>query len=118
MVFKRKARRYAKRMFTKRARSRTSSGISVEKLAIGSAIYGGLRPYAANIIPDVAALNFGGVTSDNLILGVAGYLAAKKGSGMIKTAGQVVLLNEAFIVGAKLSSGMTTSNQGQTTGSW
>lgn len=102
----RKSRRAVSRYFAKKRYSKSNTSLSVEKLAIGSAAYGAVRPYAANLIPDIDMI---GVYSDNLILGVAGYLAAKKGSGMIKTAGQVVLANEAFLVGNKLASGLAPS---------
>ena len=102
----RKARRRIVRYFAKRRSSRSSASLSIEKLAIGSAAYGAVRPYAANMIPDIEML---GTYSDNVILGVAGYIAAKKGNGMIKTAGQVILANEAFLVGNKLASGLAPS---------
>ncbi len=104
--FKKAARRYFGRSKGRRSNSK-GSGMSVEKLAIGSALYGAARPYAINILPDLPQL---GGYSDNILLGVGGYLAAKKGSGMIKTAGMVVLANEAFIAGNKLTSGGQISN--------
>lgn len=100
--FKR-ARSFARRVAGKARRFvKREASISPEKLALTSGIYGAARPYIANMVPDVDAL---GGYSDNLILGSIAYLAAKKGSGMIKTAGVSVLSCEAFIAGNKLAQG-------------
>jgi hypothetical protein len=106
MVFKKFRARTKSRGFFRRNRrvSSKSSGMSVEKLALTSAGYGIARPYVANLIPDVVML---GGYSDNIILGVAGYLACKKGSGIIKTAGYSVLATEAFLVTSKYMSSST-----------
>lgn len=106
--FKR-ARSFARRAVGKARRFvRKESSINPEKLALTSGIYGAARPYVANMVPDIDAL---GGYSDNLILGGLAYLAAKKGSGMIKTAGVSVLSCEAFIAGNKLSQGFAPTGK-------
>lgn len=100
-----------KRYFGKRRSKRSrgsSSSVSPVNLAIGSAIYGGTRNYIAGMVPDIAALQG---YSDNVILGVGGYLLATKGKGkLMKTAGMSILASEAFIAGSKAMSGITGSN--------
>lgn len=103
----RKMKRYARRAFGKARRYSKSNRESPIELGIYSAVYGAARTPISNMIPDVPQL---GGYSDNLILGGIGFLAAKKGNGMIKKAGKVVLMNEAFLVGAKASSGLTGSS--------
>jgi len=108
MVFK-KMRNRARRVFASRkSRSTSKPSVSVEKLALLSAGYGIARPYAANVIPDMPQLQG---YSDNVVLGVVGYLAAKKGSGMIKAAGMSVLATEAFLVTSKYVSSSTGQSQ-------
>lgn len=102
--FRARARSFFK---AKRRSSKGNSGDSIEKLAVGSAVYGVARPYVANLIPDIPQLQG---YSDNVLLGIAGYLGAKKGSGMFKTAGKVVLMNEVFITSSKLMSGTQQQN--------
>jgi len=96
---------------------RSFGGVSPVNIAIGSAVYGAARPYVANMIPDIPQL---GGFSDNVILGVGGYLLAKKGNGMMKTAGISILANEAFIAGSKAIGGMTSSSSsnGAANGAW
>lgn len=89
-----------------RFRGKKGGSLSPMEMAIGSGIYGFGRPMVANMIPDVSSIP----NSDNVILGVAGYLAASKGSGMIKKAGMVVLANEAFIAASRMSAGTTQNN--------
>jgi len=106
MVFKKKARRYGRRMFGRRTSSRKSnSSMSPLMVAGGSAAYAVVRPYAANIIPDIPQL---GEYSDNVIIGAAGALAAWKGRGIVKKAGMIVLANESFIAASKATQGMST----------
>lgn len=102
----RKMRRFARRGFKKVKKYSKSNSESPLEIAAYSAVWGAARPYAANMMPDIPPL---GAYSDNVVFGVLGYLAAKKGNGMIRKAGKVILINEAFIAGAKLSAGLTPS---------
>lgn len=109
-----------RRYFGKRKARRSGKsfgGVSPVNVAIGSAVYGAARPYVANMIPDIPQL---GGFSDNVVLGVAGYFLAKKGNGMMKTAGISILCNEAFIAGSKAMGGMTSgaSSNGSSNGAW
>jgi len=106
----RKARRVARRVgsyFKRKSSRKSSSSQSPLNMGIAGGIYGAARPFAANMVPEIGFL---GGYSDNVVLGGAGYLAAKKGSGMIKTAGLAVLTCEAFLAGNKAAQGMMGSN--------
>jgi len=109
MVFK-KARKYGRRMFSRRTgrRSSSSSGLTMFEAGIGGAAYGIARPTVSGMIPDVPQL---GGYSDNVILGGLGALAAWKGSGIVKKAGMVILTNEAFVASSKAAAGFSTGAQ-------
>jgi len=85
-------------------KGKKSGSVSPMEMALGSGMYGFARPMVANFIPDVSSIP----NSDNVLLGVAGYFAATKGSGLVKKAGYVVLANEAFIAASRMQAG--TSN--------
>lgn len=109
----RKVRRYARKAFGKARRHSKSSSESPLEMGLYSAGYGVVRQKAADFIPDVPMLQG---YSDNIILGGIGYLAAKKGSGMIKKAGKAVLMNESFIAGAKAGQGFMGSSSNSQSG--
>lgn len=102
----RKVRRYARKAFGAAKRYVKSDKTSMIEVAAGSAGYGFVRPKVANMIPDIPQL---GEYSDNVILGGIGALAAWKGKGIIKKAGMIVLANEAFIAGSRMSNNTTTA---------
>jgi len=72
---------------------------------MAGAIYGIARPMIANILPNF--FNIGPVDSDNVVIGGAGYMLAKK-SGLMKAVGIVALAGETANVTQKLSGGMTS----------
>jgi hypothetical protein len=90
----------------RRGRSKGSS-LSPLKVILANAVYGAVRPYAANMLPDF--FNFGPVSSDNVILGGVGALAMSQSNGWMKALGVAMVGQEAGIVGAKLSTGMSSS---------
>lgn len=112
----------AKRSRTRRARSggffrsfrrssRSNGGEKIENVLIPAAVYGIARPYIANLVsPLTSMVNIGGF-SDELAMGLIGYMMAKKGSGMVKTAGKAIMTVEAASIGFQ------AVNQTQTTGS-
>jgi hypothetical protein len=111
MVFK-KLRKSARRVYSRARKSysrHSKGGLTATETAIGSGIYGAARPFIAEKVPDIGML---GGYSDNLVLGGLGFLASWKGTGMIKKAGMIVLANESFIAGAKLSSGISAGGSG------
>jgi hypothetical protein len=111
-MFKRKARRSSRKMSyrAKARRSSSGSGLSLMNVALASAAYTLARPYVANLVPD---FNVGPVSSDNLIIGAAGYYGMRK-SGFIKALGTVALAGEIGVVAAK-GVGQLSGGQGQQT---
>jgi len=103
----RKIKRYARRSFGAVKRYGRSDKLGPLEVAIGSAGYGFARPYVANMIPDIPQL---GPYSDNVVLGGVGALAAWKGKGIVKKVGMIVLANEAFVAGSRMSTATSTSN--------
>lgn len=103
--------RYITKKVKRYGRKSSGNSMTMIEAGIGGAAYGAVRPFAANMVPDVAAL---GGYSDNVILGGIGALAAWKGSGLIKKAGMIVLANESFIASSKMTQGLTS---GQNTSS-
>ena len=111
--FRRKARRMGFRAVRRSRRSGSSSGTSLMGSILPAALYGAARPYVANLVqPVTGALGAAGVYADNLVLGGLGYLAAKKGSGMIRSAGHAMLIIEAANAAAHASSGMAGNTGG------
>lgn len=103
----RKMRRVARRGFAAAKRYVKSDKMNMVETAVGSATYGFVRPKVANMIPDIPQL---GEYSDNVVMGGIGALAAWKGKGIIKRAGMIVLANEAFIAGSRMSSPSKATN--------
>lgn len=103
----RKMRRVARRGFAAAKRYVKSDKMSMVEVGVGSAGYGFIRPKVANMIPDIPQL---GEYSDNVVLGAVGALAAWKGKGIIKKAGMIVLSNEAFIAGSRMSNNTSAAS--------
>jgi hypothetical protein len=105
--FKRKAKRYSGfKRGAKRANS-SSSGMKVTDVLIAGVIYGVARPMVAGLIPDL--FKVGPVTSDNVIIGAAGFYGLKKGKGITKALGVMALGGEAAQVTAGLLNGGASS---------
>jgi len=99
-----KARKARRGFFAKKTRSKSSnSGTNILAVAGMAAAYGFGRPYIEKAIQPLSSkLPFGGY-EDEILLGVAGYFAAKGKFGnnkMIKNAGMAVLIIEAARVGS------------------
>lgn len=97
---------------------RSKGSTNVITLALAGAIYGVGRPYIEKIIPSQVS-NFAGGYGDELVLGTAGYFAAKGKLGnnqMIKDLGKAVLVIEASRIATGLMSGVTTPKETQ--GNW
>jgi hypothetical protein len=92
--------------FRKKGRSKSGGGMSPESMLLPAALYGAARVPVANLMaPLTSKIPLGGY-SDEAVLGIASYIAAKKGSGMVKKLGMAGLIVEAASVGAGLTSGM------------
>jgi hypothetical protein len=108
MVFHKKVRRYFRNSAKiKRTHHKTSS-ISVTDVLLAGALYGAIRPTVSNLLPSF--FNFGGIDSDNVILGGAGYFATKQSNKLIKSIGYIAMGTEAGIITSKLMNG-TPSTQ-------
>ena len=120
MAKRKRTRRVRSRSsFKRRARSRKSSGFGgVAGLVLGSAIYGGGREYASNMLQPLSSKLPFGQYSDEVALGAVSY-ALMKGKvpfvnkiPLSREIGKAGLTIEAARMGAGLMSGMipTTSN--------
>jgi len=80
-------------------RHSSAAGLSPEKLAIAAGIYGLVRNKISGLIAPLVAKLPLGQYSDEAILGVAGWLAAKKGRGLVKQGGMTMLTIETYRAG-------------------
>jgi len=106
--FFKKARSFARRAGRKAYRSASKAQPSLLTAAMYGAGYGAARPFLANFarsIPDIPML---GNYNDEVKLGLAGFLAAKYGSGIVRNAGRTALIVESASATAQLTSGMTS----------
>lgn len=102
----RKARRFARRFGRKVRRGfsgRTS--LSPGDIILASAVYGVARPMVSGMIPPL--FQFGPVSSDNAIIGAAGFLGMKQKNKFMRALGTVALAGEVSAVTATATAGMT-----------
>jgi len=104
--FRRKARsRSSFKRYGKARRSRGKSGISPMGMILPAALYGAGRGALSNLIaPLTSKIPLGNYT-DEAVFGVAGYLMAKKGRGIIKQLGTSMLVVEAASIGNQVAGG-------------
>jgi hypothetical protein len=95
-------------------RSRSSSSNPM-KLVIPAALYGAARGYISNAITPLTSKIPLGQYTDEVVLGLAGYVAAKKGRGIVKQIGTSMLLIEAASLGKQAVGGMGGSTSGSST---
>ena len=101
--FRRKAR--SSRRFGKARRSRGKSGLSPMGMILPAALYGAGRGALSNLIaPLTSKIPLGNYT-DEAVFGVAGFLMAKKGRGLIKQLGTSMLVVEAASIGNQVAGG-------------
>jgi hypothetical protein len=113
--FRKKARR-AFRGF-KRSAKRYGQSSNPLKVVIPAMAYGAGRNYLSNMLAPLTAKIPLGNYSDEAVFGILGYLAAKKGKGIIKDVGVAVLTVESASLGSQLI-GSVTNNNSSSTGSW
>jgi len=77
-----------------RSSGRSSGGLSPENTLMGGLIYGAARNKISSTLRGMVGGGLGSV-SDEVIMGVISYLAAKKGSGILRDAGKAGLAIEA-----------------------
>lgn len=109
--------RYVKSKPAKRRKSYSKENLT--KMMIGSAIYGGVRQKASNMLAPITSKVPLGVISDELVLGTIHYFAAKKvRNPMLKSIFKAGLIVESARVGEAIADGSlgsfgATSNGGQ-----
>ena len=102
--FRRMRRRSSSRGGFFKRRSRGSSGSSNPmNVLLPAALYGATRGYIASAISPLTSKIPVGNYGDELVLGLAGYFMAKKGSGFIKNTGMAILTVEAASLGNQLA---------------
>lgn len=87
-------RHSSSKMARKKRFGRSSKGLSVNQILIGGAVYGFARNKVSGWLRGMVGGQLGNV-SDEVLMGVVSYFAAKKGSGMIRDAGKAGLAIEA-----------------------
>jgi len=118
-VFKGKTQTTTRTRGTTMARRRSYSGkrksyskgsnLTLKELLVGVSAYAVARPYLAKFVPQ-GFMGTPAQYSQNIVLGGAGALASWKGKGMVKKAGTIIAVSEAFIAVSKLSSGMSSTS--------
>jgi len=102
------------RFYSRRSRSSRSSGMKATTLVLASGLYGAVRAKIASAITPITSKIPAGQFADNLGMGIIAYLAYKKGSGIVKTAGMAGLAVEGAMAGAEAMS--MTGTTGTSTG--
>jgi len=98
-------------MFGRRARRSGKTGVSPMKIILPAALYGAGRQTLVNLAAPVTSMVPLGQFADEAVLGIAGYLLAKKGRGFLRNVGISMLTIEA----ASLGSGLIGSGAGIST---
>lgn len=101
MARRRKARTFGS-FARKTYRSMSKKSLPPEKMLLPAIAYGAVRQDLSAL---AARVPFVGGFGDEAVLGVAGYIMAKKGSGMIRDIGLAALAVEAASIGGQLRSG-------------
>lgn len=78
----------------KKKRFFSKKGLSVNQILIGGAVYGFARNKVSGWLKQTIGGNLGNV-SDEILMGIVAYFAAKRGSGIVKDAGKAGLAIEA-----------------------
>lgn len=103
----RASRRGGRRGGFRRYARRAGVGSSGKLIQIDAMAYGAVRPMVANLIAPVASyLPLGGL-SDNVAMGLAAYLVAKKTGGLLRQVAVKGLVIENAMLGSELVGGLT-----------
>jgi hypothetical protein len=109
--FKRKTSRVGRRM-AKRSRGSSKGSENPLMLIIPALAYGAGRGYLSNAIKPLTDKIPLGNYADEAVFGTVGYFMAKKGKGMVKSAGKAILIVEAASLGSQLMGSVADSTQG------
>lgn len=89
---------------------RSSKGLSINQILIGGAVYGFARNKVSGWLRQTIGGNLGNV-SDEILMGILAYFAAKRGSGIVRDVGKAGLAIEASRFASNFNLG---GNQTQT----
>ena len=113
-----KFRKKTRRVFRgfKRSAKRYGHSSNPLKVVIPAMAYGAGRGYLSNMLTPLTSKIPLGNYADEAVFGILGYLAAKKGKGIIKDVGTAVLTVESASLGSQLMG--SVNNGSSSTGSW
>lgn len=114
-TFTRHSRISSSKMARRKKFGRSSKGLSVNQILIGGAMYGFARNKISSWLRGMVGGQLGNV-SDEVLMGIVSYFAAKKGSGMIRDAGKAGLAIEASRFASTFNFGATQTQTSSTNG--
>lgn len=108
--FKKRFKRRIGAFSSSRRTTSRSTGIGAMDVLLAGAVYGIARPRVAALLPDLFTV--GPVTSDNAIIGGAGYLASKQSNKLLKALGLITMGAEASIITSNATQNIGTQTSG------
>lgn len=103
--FKRARRYFGGFKKSYRRKSGSSGGVSLMNHVALPMAYGATRQYVVQLAQPVTSMVPFGNYADELVLGVGGYLLAKKSTGTLREVGKAVLMIESASLGSQLMAG-------------
>lgn len=117
MARRRFTRKAVRRTFAaKRSYRRASGKVNAMKTLLPAFLYGGARAKISEMAAPITNKVPLGTYADEVVFGVAGYLAATKGKGIVKDMGMAVLTIEAASMGNQLMGGMISGSNNSSGG--
>ena len=107
--------RHSSSKMGKKKRYFSKKGLSVNQILIGGAVYGFARNKVSSWLRGMVGGQLGNV-SDEMLMGVVAYFAAKKGSGIVRDAGKAGLAIEASRFATNFNLGGTQTQTSNTSG--
>ena len=105
MAKKKTTRKRSTRSFTNFKRRTKRAMSKPEAVIVPSMVYGGLREKASNLLSPISSkIPFGSI-ADEITMGFASYMLAKKGKGMLKKVGIAGLTIESARLGEAIADG-------------
>ena len=107
--------RHSSSKMAKKKRYFSRKGLSVNQILIGGAVYGFARNKISSWLRGMVGGQLGNV-SDEMLMGIVAYFAAKRGSGIVRDAGKAGLAIEASRFASTFNFGNSTQTQTNTSG--
>ena len=102
---------------SKRHRSKSSSSMKPTSILLAAGVYGAFREKLSNMLtPITSKIPLGNIADEAVLFG-AGYLVAKKTSGVLKEVGKAAMFIEAARLGEAVISGQIGLGSAQNVGS-